>query len=88
MPARRARVVARKRRRALEPAAKIVLLLGGPDVVAKVCGCSYTAPYRWQSAAQHGGTGGLIPQRHHRRLLKYAKRAKIKLAPVDFIATP
>jgi len=84
MPDRRRARPARKQRRALDPAAKIVTRLGGPSVVAKICGCSYTAPYRWQMPVNRGGTGGVIPQRHHHRLLRFAKRAEIKLRPVDF----
>jgi hypothetical protein len=69
----------------MEPAATIIKKLGGEAVVSKVTETAYTAPYRWQQPREKGGTGGLIPQRHHPRLLDYAEREKIPLSPADFL---
>ncbi|MCZ7659167.1 MAG: hypothetical protein M5U07_15545 [Xanthobacteraceae bacterium] len=76
----------------MEPAASIVRKLGGEARVAHATGTSYTAPYRWQHPREKGGTGGLIPQRHHRTLLDYARVRRIPLTAEDFLprteATP
>jgi hypothetical protein len=44
-----------------------------------------SAPYRWQHEKSRGGTGGLIPQAHHRRLLDYADAHGITLAAEEFL---
>ena len=72
-----------------EPASIIIARLGGEATVASVTGTAYTAPYRWQAVRAKGGTGGLIPQRHHRRLLDvralkgHSTRAQRSSWPVD-----
>jgi hypothetical protein len=45
-----------------------------------------SAPYRWQHEKSRGGTGGLIPQAHHRRLLDYADTHGIALVAEEFLA--
>jgi len=69
----------------MEPACSIIKLLGGEAVVSEITGTSYTAPYRWQHPRARGGTGGLIPQRHHPKLLAYAKKHGLKLTAEDFL---
>ena len=56
----------------MEPATAIIKKLGGEAKVAGIAGTALSAPYRWQHEKSRGGTGGLIPQAHHRRLLDYA----------------
>ena len=70
----------------MEPASSIIARLGGEKVVSEITGKAYTAPYRWQHAVEKGGTGGLIPQKHHRVLLNYAEANGIDLIPADFVA--
>lgn len=69
----------------MEPATTIIKKLGGERVVSKVTETAYTAPYRWQQPREKGGTDGLIPQRHHPRLLDYARDNEIPLSPADFL---
>lgn len=69
----------------MDPARRIIDLLGGEAKVAEVTGTSFTAPYRWQHAKDKGGTGGLIPQAHHVALLDYAAAHAIPLAAEDFL---
>jgi hypothetical protein len=71
--------------RGMDPASKIIQRLGGEAAVAKITGTAITAPYRWQYARERGGTGGLIPQRHHRVLIDFAKAHSIVLAAEDFL---
>jgi hypothetical protein len=72
----------------MNPAQRIIDRLGGEAQVAFLTGTSYTAPYRWQAARAKGGTGGLIPQRHHRGLIDYARAKGIPLTAEDFLADP
>lgn len=69
----------------MEPATKIIRRMGGEAKVSEITGTSSTAPYRWQYAKEKGGTGGSIPQRHHRTLLNYAKQNSIELSANDFV---
>ena len=57
----------------MHPAASIIRRLGGAAAVAAATGTALTAPYRWQYPRAKGGTGGVIPQRHHRALIDFAK---------------
>jgi hypothetical protein len=70
----------------MNPAQQIIERLGGEAQVSHITGTAYTAPYRWQAPRAKGGTGGLIPQRHHRRLLDYARAKGIPLAAEEFLA--
>ena len=70
----------------MEPARSIITKLGGETAVAHVCGTALSAPYRWQHPRERGGTGGLIPQRHHRALMDYAQARRIPLAAEEFMA--
>lgn len=69
----------------LEPAAGIIKRLGGEAVVREITGCGVSTPYGWQYPRDRGGTDGLIPQRHHRKLLDYAKSNGIGLTAEDFL---
>jgi hypothetical protein len=75
----------RKLSAVMEPAKTIIEKLGGESVVSTITETAYTAPYRWQAAREKGGTGGLIPQRHHPKLLSYAQEHQIDLTPGDFL---
>ena len=70
----------------MNPAQLIIERLGGEAQVSFITGTAYTAPYRWQAARAKGGTGGLIPQRYHRRLIDYARAKGIPLAAEEFLA--
>ena len=67
------------------PASVIIARLGGEAAVSSITGTAYTAPYRWQAARTKGGTGGLIPQRHHRCLIDYAQSKGIPLSADEFL---
>jgi hypothetical protein len=69
----------------MEPAATIIERLGGEARVADITGTALTAPYRWQREKSKGGTGGLIPQAHHRILLDYAHAHGIVLSAEEFL---
>jgi hypothetical protein len=69
----------------LDPAAGIIHALGGPKRVAAITGTAVSAPYRWQHPRERGGTGGIIPQRHHRALLAFARARAIALSADDFL---
>ena len=69
----------------MDPATAIIKKLGGEAKVAGIAGTALSAPYRWQHEKSRGGTGGLIPQVHHRRLLDYADAHGIALTAEEFL---
>lgn len=69
----------------LEPAKGIVQRVGGEAKASEICGTKQTAPYNWQYPRSVGGTDGLIPLKHHLKLLDYARANRIKLKSEDFL---
>ena len=69
----------------MEPATTIIRKLGGEATVAGIAGTALSAPYRWQHEKSRGGTGGTIPQAHHRALLDYADAHGIALKAEEFL---
>jgi hypothetical protein len=69
----------------VDPATAIIKKLGGEAKVAGIAGTALSAPYRWQHEKSRGGTGELIPQPHHRRLLDYADAHGIALIAEEFL---
>lgn len=70
---------------ALEPAASIIKRLDGASHVAKALGVSYSQVCKWTWSKARGGTGGLIPQRHHLPVLDLARRLDRPLTAADFL---
>jgi hypothetical protein len=68
-----------------DPATAIIRKLGGEAKVAGIVGTALSAPYRWQHEKSRGGTGGSIPQAHHRALLDYADVHGIALTAEEFL---
>jgi hypothetical protein len=62
-----------------EPAYNVIVRLGGVIRTAKVCGVHQSTVSRWLVWPVHGGTGGLVPQRHWETIVAYAKKKRIKL---------
>jgi len=69
----------------LEPAATVVRLLGGPTKVSRIIGIHRTKVSNWMRPKDHGGTGGIIPQRHHVAILRAAKDAGLPITAEDFL---
>jgi hypothetical protein len=70
---------------ALEPAQTIIQRFGGPSALATILGVHRTRVSNWQRERAKGGTGGLIPQRYHPRLLNHARVHSIELQATDFL---
>jgi hypothetical protein len=69
----------------MEPAASIIKAIGGEAIASQITGTAYTAPYRWQQPKEKGGTGGLIPQRHHPAILQFAREKGINVTAESFL---
>lgn len=68
----------------LNPASRIVALLGGPQTTAELAGVHISRVFRWTYPKARGGTGGLVPAQHQQRLLDQARARGIALEPDDF----
>ena len=69
----------------LEPAHSIVTRLGGVPAVSEFCGVHVTRVYSWMRSKDSGGTGGIVPQRHHVALLDMARKFSVPLTAGDFL---
>lgn len=72
----------------MEPAHTIVDMLGGPSVVAGVVGLHRTRVSNWARPREKGGTGGVIPHWHVRKLIEYARSIGKDLTEADFALPP
>jgi hypothetical protein len=72
----------------MNPASAIIEKCGGPKAVAAMLDVDVSNVHRWTYPKSRGGTGGVIPTRHQRRLLDEAKAKGVKLKPADFFAEP
>lgn len=69
----------------LEPAASIIARFGGESAVAEITGLALTAPYRWQTPSDKGGTDGRIPRKHVLTLIAHGKENNIEISPDEML---
>ena len=69
----------------LEPAATIIEKFKGTARVAELLGLDRSTVCQWRVPTKRGGTGGLVPQRHHPKLLELAEQENVRLKPADFL---
>lgn len=68
-----------------EPATSIIGILGGVTATAEMAGVSVHTVVKWRLSRDKGGTGGVIPHWHHRKLLEGAAAREKNLRPEDFV---
>jgi len=81
------------KRQYLEPAHAVIMRFAGEDgkmidalkAVAEITGADQTRVYRWMRPAEQGGTGGLIPSQHARRLFEYARNNDMPIEAAEFL---
>lgn len=74
--------------KALNPAASIIEKFGGVEAVMNITQASRTRVYRWTQPRENGGTDGIIPTPHARKLLAHAEvDRRIKVTAKDFFAS-
>lgn len=74
----------------MSPATKVIRAFGGVRPLARLMSeaghpVSASGVCQWARPVARGGRGGLVPSRHHRILLRLAKREGISLKPEDLI---
>lgn len=67
------------------PANRVIKAFGGCRPLARRLGLNHSWVVRWRKPDFEGGTGGLIPSRHHREILAAAREDGIRLKPADLI---
>jgi len=67
-----------------EPAASVVKLLGGRDVVAALCGLNVASVSKWYMGGKYG-YGGRIPVDYHDLILSHAKANGIPINRVTLL---
>lgn len=69
----------------IDPAATVLARFGGAGPLAQLLRLDRSAVHRWALPKHRGGSGGLIPARHHQRLLALAAQRGIALTAADLI---
>lgn len=69
-----------------EPAYTVIEKLGGKSTVAEQLGLSKAQMSRWCTAADAGGTGGVIPQKYWARLMDMAREQRVRLTLKELAA--
>ena len=64
-------------------AERIVAKMGGAYTLAKLMNLHPTTIYKWTYSEEHNGTGGIIPGRQLRKLLKVAREEGIFITAND-----
>jgi hypothetical protein len=68
----------------MNQAQRIISKCGGAQAVAEITGVHPSRVHRWGYPKEKGGSDGVIPARHHQKLLEGARKRGIKLRPADF----
>jgi hypothetical protein len=68
-----------------QPAATIIAAMGGLSTVAQAADVSVTSVQRWRLPKSKGGTGGIVPAKYHKRLMKYAAGRGLALPLAAFV---
>ncbi len=68
-------------------AGRVIEKFGGREEFANVLGITIVSVYRMTYPRSRGGTGGLIPSKHHAKLFKAAQDRGIDLKADDLIDT-
>lgn len=69
----------------MEPASSIVSKFGGPSKLAKILAVHRTRVSNWTRPKEAGGSGGRIPQAHHRTILSIARERELDIAAEDLL---
>ena len=72
----------------IDPAHTVLLRFGGAGPLSRLLGLDRSAVHRWALPRSRGGSGGLVPGRHHRRILALAAAEGIALSAADLIGAP
>jgi hypothetical protein len=68
-----------------QPAASIIVAMGGLSAVAKAADVTVTSVQRWRLPSRKGGSGGIIPAKYHKRLIKHAADRGLTLPLAAFV---
>lgn len=68
----------------LDPAKSVIEKCGGVAAVAKICARHTSSVQRWMYPKSKRGTGGLIPAPEAVKILRHAKKSRLKIKPSDF----
>jgi len=68
-----------------EPAASVVQALGGATAVARLCNVHPTQVHRWRRPKSIGGSDGVIPLQHHRKIVTTARERGIDFVTPEYL---
>jgi hypothetical protein len=69
----------------LTPAEHVIRTIGGVRKTARAIGRTPPTISAWRRSRKEGGTGGDVPNRAHKPILVYARKAKLDISAEDLI---
>jgi len=69
----------------LQPAASVIAKFGGARRLSGLMGLDKSTVCQWRVPKARGGTGGLIPARHHAVLLELGREVGVRIGPADLV---
>lgn len=69
----------------LQPAASVIAKFGGARRLSELLGLDKSTVCQWRVPKARGGTGGLIPARHHAGLMDLGREVGVKIRPADLV---
>ncbi len=70
-----------------EPAHTVLARFGGAGPLSRLLGLDRSTVHRWALPKSRGGSGGLVPAKHHQRLLALATAQEVTLSAADLVGT-
>jgi len=71
-----------------DPALTVLARFGGAGPLSRLLGLDRSAVHRWALPKSRGGSGGLVPAKHHLRLLALARAEGVALTAAELVGAP
>lgn len=69
----------------MTPADYVITKFGGIRPLARMLGIDHSSVQRWTRPLSKRGSGGLIPSRHHQRILTLAREQGVEIDAANLI---
>lgn len=69
----------------MTPAERVISKFGGIRPLARMLDIDHSSVQRWTRPKTQRGSGGLIPSRHHQRILNLAREQGLDIDAADLI---
>ena len=68
----------------MEPATRIIELMGGTKAVSEICGVHISQVHKWTWEKSRGGSDGVIPMKHAKSIVDHSRSNGMAVTPDSF----